>query len=48
MWRASGRRDITDFEEVERLDTQYIDEWDIELDVKVLLLTVMMVLGRKG
>lgn len=26
MWQASGRSDITDFEEVVRLDTQYIEK----------------------
>lgn len=32
MWQASGRSDITDFEEVVRLDTQYIENWSIGLD----------------
>ena len=27
MWQVSGRSDITDFEEVVRLDTKYIKEW---------------------
>lgn len=31
MWQASGRSDITDFEEVVRLDTQYIENWSIRL-----------------
>lgn len=29
MWQASGRSDITDFEEVVKLDTEYIENWSI-------------------
>ena len=32
MWQVSGRSDITDFEEIVRLDTEYISEWNIGLD----------------
>lgn len=28
MWQVSGRSDITDFEEIVRLDTEYISEWN--------------------
>ena len=35
MWQVSGRSDITDFEEVVRLDTEYIENWTIGLDVYV-------------
>lgn len=48
MWQVSGRSEITDFEEVVRLDTQYINEWSIGLDIKILLQTVLAVLKRKG
>ena len=34
MWQVSGRSDITDFEEVVRLDTEYIEHWTITTDVK--------------
>lgn len=30
MWQVSGRSNITDFEEVVKLDKQYISEWTIE------------------
>ena len=43
MWQVSGRSDITDFEEVVRLDKEYIENWDIGLDIKILLKTVMVV-----
>lgn len=29
MWQVSGRSDITDFEEIVRLDTEYISEWNM-------------------
>ena len=48
MWQVSGRSEITDFEEVVRLDTKYINEWSIGLDIKILLQTVITVLKRKG
>ena len=32
MWQVSGRSDITDFEEVVRLDKEYITNWNIGLD----------------
>lgn len=48
MWQTSGRSDITDFEEVVRLDTQYITNWELSLDVKILLKTIWVVFKREG
>ena len=48
MWQVSGRSNITDFEEVVRLDTQYIDEWSLALDAKILAKTVLAVVRREG
>ncbi len=48
MWQVNGRNDITDFEEVVRLDTQYISEWSISLDFKILLRTIQVVLTGSG
>ncbi len=48
MWQVSGRSEITDFEEVTKLDTQYIANWSIWLDLKILVKTVGAVLKRKG
>ena len=48
MWQVSGRSDITDFEEVVRLDTEYIENWTIGLDIKILLKTVTSVLKSEG
>ena len=30
MWQVSGRSNITDFEEVVKLDKQYISEWTMK------------------
>ncbi len=48
MWQISGRSNITDFEEVVRLDTKYIYEWNIRLDIKILFKTILVVFGRDG
>ncbi len=48
MWQVSGRSEITDFEEVVRLDREYITNWNIGMDIKILMKTVMVVLRRDG
>lgn len=48
MWQVSGRSNITDFEEVVRLDTKYIDEWSLGLDLKILVKTITSVLKKEG
>ena len=48
MWQVSGRSDITDFEEVVRLDKEYIENWNIGLDIKILLKTVLVVFRKDG
>lgn len=48
MWQVSGRSDIQDFEEIVKLDLEYIDNWSLMMDIKILFKTVFAVLGRKG
>ena len=48
MWQVSGRSDIKDFEEVVQLDTYYISNWSLTLDMKIILKTVQVVLTGKG
>lgn len=48
LWQVSGRSNITDFDDVVRLDLAYIDNWTIWSDIKILLKTVKVVLLREG
>ena len=48
LWQVSGRYNITDFDRVLKLDLQYIQEWSIMLDVKILLKTVVVVFTHRG
>ncbi|MCR5214788.1 MAG: sugar transferase [Eubacterium sp.] len=48
MWQVSGRSDIKDFEEVVELDNEYIRNFSLLLDVKIILKTFGAVLGKKG
>lgn len=45
MWQVSGRSDITDFEEIVRLDTEYISQWNIGLDIKILFKPLIPIEG---
>ncbi|MGN1328118.1 MAG: sugar transferase [Eubacterium sp.] len=47
-WQVSGRSNIQDFEEVVKLDCEYIDNWSLGLDIKILFKTVGVVLTHKG
>ncbi len=48
MWQVSGRSEITDFEEVVRLDTEYICNFRLSLDLKILFKTILVLFQRKG
>ena len=48
MWQVSGRSEITDFEEVVKLDTEYITNWSFGLDAKILFKTIWIVLTGRG
>ena len=48
LWQVSGRSEITDFEEVVRLDREYIENWSIKEDIKILLKTIVVVLTHRG
>lgn len=48
MWQVSGRSQITDFEEVVKLDMKYIADWTLGLDLRILLKTVWVVLRQEG
>lgn len=48
LWQVSGRSKVTDFDEVMRLDMQYIEDWSPRLDLLIFLRTVRKVLTREG
>lgn len=48
LWQVSGRSEINDFEDVVKMDLEYIDNWSIMMDVKILFKTIGVVLFRRG
>lgn len=48
LWQVSGRSQIVDFEEVVRLDCEYIDNWSPALDIKILFKTLGVVFSCRG
>ena len=48
LWQVSGRSDIEDFEDVVKLDVQYIDNWSLWGDIKILFKTVWVVFAGRG
>lgn len=48
LWQVSGRSNITDFEDVVKMDLEYIDNWSFIMDIKIILKTVSVVLFEKG
>ena len=48
LWQVSGRSTLVDFEDVVRLDRQYIEQWSIWLDLSILLRTIPAVFRRRG
>lgn len=48
LWQVSGRSDMTDFEKIVELDTQYISNWSLSEDIRILWRTVKLVLKGEG
>lgn len=48
LWQISGRNDINNFDDWAKLDLEYIDNWSIWLDMKILLKTIPAVITGKG
>jgi len=47
LWQVSGRSNVSFKKRIE-LDVWYVRNWSIELDIQILMKTVLVVLGRKG
>lgn len=48
LWQVRGRSSIVDFEEVVHLDREYVENWSVWLDLKILLATLPAVVRRRG
>ena len=48
LWQISGRNNIKDFDEVVKLDLEYIDNWSLVLDFKIILKTIAVVFRGNG
>ena len=48
VWQVSGRSDITDFEEIVSMDVEYIKNWSLKRDIKIILKTIQVVLHSDG
>ena len=48
LWQVSGRNNIDDFEDVVKYDLEYIDNWSVGMDIKLILKTLAVVFTRTG
>ena len=48
LWQISGRSNITNFDDVVKLDVAYLDGWTIWKDIEILIKTVKVVLIKDG
>lgn len=48
LWQVSGRNQVRDFKEWVRLDLEYIDNWSLWLDLRILCRTIPVVLTGAG
>jgi len=48
LWQVSGRSEIKDFRDWVRLDLEYIDNWSLWLDLKILVRTLPAVFRATG
>jgi exopolysaccharide biosynthesis polyprenyl glycosylphosphotransferase len=48
LWQVSGRNNVKDFQDWVRLDLEYIDNWSLWLDIKIIFRTVPVVLLGTG
>jgi exopolysaccharide biosynthesis polyprenyl glycosylphosphotransferase len=48
LWQVSGRNEVSDFDDWVRLDLEYIDNWSLWLDLKIIWRTIPIVLVGAG
>ena len=44
MWQVSGRSNIKSFDEIVEFDTEYIDNWTLGMDIKIIFKTILVLL----
>jgi len=48
IWQISGRSEIVEFDEILRIEEEYISNWSILLDIKILIKTIKVVILCEG
>ncbi len=48
LWQVSGRSNVDNFDDVVKYDLEYIDNWSLGLDFKILFKTIGVVFSTKG
>lgn len=48
LWQVSGRNQIKEFDRIAMLDIQYIENWSLWLDIKILFKTIWVVIAQRG
>ncbi len=48
LWQVSGRNKISDFEDIVEIDSQYINQWSLKLDAKIIFKTFLEVFSGSG
>ncbi|OWY65213.1 glucosyl transferase [cyanobacterium TDX16] len=48
LWQVSGRSNILDFDQVIKLDLNYIENWSLGLDFEIVFRTIQVVLQKEG
>lgn len=48
LWQISGRNKISDFDDIVKLDCEYLDNWRFLDDIRILLKTILIVFQRTG
>ena len=48
LWQVSGRSNITDFNEVVKLDQDYIKYWSVGMDIRIIVKTIFIIFDKKN
>ncbi|WP_390883176.1 sugar transferase [Kovacikia minuta] len=47
-WQANGRSEVTDFEQIVKMDLAYQQKWSVAYDLHLLLKTIQVVFKKEG